>query len=263
MNVPIQIVSAQIAGIFRGRCVKEIVLGKMRRVRYDEIPTFGGRDVSKIVRAIDRNAVRKSVGLDRTAADGHSFGINVRKAQTLAQAVCQQGEADKARTGAPLEDAGLFGHSAALQKGDEPMSDSSATPIQVVPIINSDRGDGARPIRDDWPEQWIDIAAPKTLKLIHCEAILALAAYKKSANVNIIRLYADPAGESHFVIWNWPLKQFAPPAASVSHFRTQAAKAFLLLDGLHMSALGQKQTNRPERKSVVVRYCPKADIHCG
>src|SRR5262245_44578827 len=114
MNVPIRVVSAQVAGIFSGGCAEEIVLGKMRRVRYDEVPTFGGRDVSEIVRAIDRNAVRKPVGLDRTAAGGHSFGINVREAQALAQAMCEQGEADKARTRAPLEDARLFGHSAAL-----------------------------------------------------------------------------------------------------------------------------------------------------
>lgn len=129
MNVPIQIVSAQVAGIFRGRCAKKIVLGKMRRVRYDEVPTFGGRDVSEIVRAIDRNAARKPVGLDRTAAGGHSFGINVRKAQTLAKVMCQQGKADKAWTRALFEDARLFGHPAAVQKWDEPMSDSPATPI--------------------------------------------------------------------------------------------------------------------------------------
>ena len=48
----------------------------------------------------------------------------------------------------------------------------------------------------------------------------------KGANVNIIRLYADPAGESNFVI-----------------------------DGLHMSALGRKRTFLPGRDHV--RLPPK------
>jgi hypothetical protein len=78
------------------------------------------------------------------------------------------------------------------------MSDSSATLIKVVSIINSDGGDGARPVRDDRPEQWIDIAAPKTLKLIHFEVIW-LWQHVKSANVNITGFYANPAGDSHVI----------------------------------------------------------------
>jgi hypothetical protein len=125
--------------------------------------------VLEIVGLIDRNAVGKPVGLDRTAAGRDRFRIDVGEAERLAQVVREQGEADEARAGAPLEHTPLFRHAAALQERDEALADSPPAPVEMLLVMHRDGGEPVFPIRKQRPEERIDMAAPELFEQVCCE----------------------------------------------------------------------------------------------
>jgi hypothetical protein len=75
--------------------------------------------------------------------------------------------------------------------------------------------------------------------------------------MNLIRLYSDAAGESHFghCDLKMTLKQFAPPAAPLHVSEPQAAKAYLLLE-LPAGWLGEMHVS-PKRQ---VMFCLSGSI---
>ena len=75
--------------------------------------------------------------------------------------------------------------------------------------------------------------------------------------MNLIRLYADAAGESHFeqVDLDLTLKQFAPPAAAFHISEPQVAKAFLVLE-LPVGWVGEMHVS-PKRQ---VMFCLSGSV---
>lgn len=166
MNAPLRIVCAQVAGIFVGGKAFDRRLGKVRRIRNDEVPALARRDALEIVGMIDQNAIGKPIGLDSSAAGRDGLRIDIGETKRLAQIVRKQRKPDETRACAPLENATLHRHATTLQEWDEALSDPASAAVQMFLVIDGDRGEAVFSIREERPEERINMAAPELFELI-------------------------------------------------------------------------------------------------
>ncbi|MGB8527726.1 MAG: hypothetical protein WCD75_12980, partial [Rhodoplanes sp.] len=70
------------------------------------------------------------------------------------------------RAGAPLENAALLRHAAALQEWDEALSDPASAAVQMFLVVDGDGGEPVFSIWEERPEERINMAAPELFELI-------------------------------------------------------------------------------------------------
>jgi hypothetical protein len=154
VSAPILVVVAQLAG--RG-------VEKVRWVADDEIEALAGRYALQIVRMVDGHTSGQSVVADRPAACGDRLDIDVGEAQHLAQAVAEQREADKARTGAPLESARLLGHAPRGQQRCVVLTERGPAAVEVLLVMHPDPRQCYLAPRPEPPQQRLDVLVLQSL----------------------------------------------------------------------------------------------------
>lgn len=110
MDAPIWIMGANVA---------LVLIDKVRRIAYDQIPLLGSWDVFEIVRLVDRDALAEIVDANSVSARCDRRRIDVGKAKGFAKPVAKHRKTDEGRSATPFESAPLLRHPARLKKRDE------------------------------------------------------------------------------------------------------------------------------------------------